>query len=448
MISLRDRLLLLNLFLLFLLNYGYMQLRIPLSQSGVPISEWLLLLTVLTVRHGAVLKFMRDPVFLIPYLTWIGFGMVNICLSYWEHGIRAVRDGLPVIEAVFIYAGFVMARNIAALDMLAKWFPRILVVCTVYITLYPFRVPLAEISPWVSGAQGQPVPVFFAFTTTSFSMTLVVATAYMLEKYNQTKAFRFAVTAAVASGLALVFVPSRTLLLMLIALVIYFVYSNGIRAVLGLVWAVTIAGAVTAAVLSIGIEGTRLGFSSITEYGNLFLEIFTEPDPEHGISSGNSTRWEWWFELMERVNQSWTTLLFGLGYGKPLIDFHMPTGVAVSEPHNAFMGALGRGGVIAATSFVWLHAVIVYRAIRVVRYFRQARLDSSVVVGLLFIIFCVLITGIGESPFVVPYLAVPYYFSAGILLGVENFLLRGKMSSSPGTKSATAVARNGMGRVV
>ena len=88
----RNTLLLINFFLLLLLNYGYIQLRIPQAQIGVPISEWLLLLTLLTVHHPRVLGRMRDGFLLLPYVLWLGYGAIIILLSYFEHGIRAVRD--------------------------------------------------------------------------------------------------------------------------------------------------------------------------------------------------------------------------------------------------------------------------------------------------------------------------------------------------------------------
>ena len=352
----RNTLLLINFFLLLLLNYGYMQLRIPQAQIGVPISEWLLLLTLLTVHHPRVLPRMRGLSLLLPYFLWLGYGTIIIVVSYFDHGIRAVRDGLPVIEALFLYAGFVFAGNKTSLATLAKWFPRILVVGVFYCTLYPFREALRAMSPVVSGMQGQPVPVFFTFVTSQ--MLLVVAAAFVLERYRQTNAWRYLFFAAVAVSLPLVLIPSRTLLLMILMLFTYFFFSGKLRLSVGMAWVVGIGMALFVALFSLGIENTRLGLTSLTDYKTLFFEIFPGTESTDPLTSGASSRLRWWSNIYQQLTASWEKLVFGLGYGIPLTDLGLRGGVVIYAPHNTLVSVVARGGLVAGFVFVWLQFTI------------------------------------------------------------------------------------------
>ena len=337
-----------------------------------------------------------------------------------------MRDGLPVIETLFLYAGFVFAGNKTSLATLAKWFPRILVVGVFYCTLYPFREALRAMSPVVSGMQGQPVPVFFTFVTSQ--MLLVVAAAFVLERYRQTNAWRYLFFAAVAVSLPLVLIPSRTLLLMILMLFTYFFFSGKLRLSVGMAWVVGIGMALFVALFSLGIENTRLGLTSLTDYKTLFFEIFPGTESTDPLTSGASSRLRWWSNIYQQLTASWEKLVFGLGYGIPLTDLGLRGGVVIYAPHNTLVSVVARGGLVAGFVFVWLQGIIVYRAWTTVRWLRDERKDSSLAVALLFVIFTVLIISIGEAPFVFPYNVVPYYFSAGVLL---RMYYKAKADESP-----------------
>ena len=244
----------------------------------------------------------------------------------------------------------------------------------------------------------------------------MVAAAFALERYRREAAWRYLIFAAGAISMALVFIPSRTLLLIIFVLLIYFLFSGNRRLSFGLAWMTGISIVFFLVLLSLGIEGTRLGITSLSDYKTLFLEIF--PGSESTLTSGSSDRLRWWSAIYERLTSSWKNLFFGLGYGIPLTDLRVGD-VIVYTPHNTIVSVIGRGGLVAGLIFIWLQSVIIYRAWEIVRYLRHKKQDSSQFVALLFILFAVLITSIGEGPFIYPCFAVPYYFSAGILLRIN-----------------------------
>lgn len=415
MISFRNRLLLANFFLLLLFNYGYMQLRVPQAQIGIPISEWLLLFTLVTVLPLRVLGRMRNLSILLPYFAWLIYGLAMIMLSYFDHGVRAIRDGLPVIESLFLYVGFVFAEDEASLQKLKKWFPRVFVIGVFYCALVPFTETLRTISPIVSGIQGQPIPILFNIYTTA--MLMVLAAAYALERYREVAAWRYLILASAAISMAVFFLSSRTLLLMIFVLFAYFLFSGTRRLSLALAGMIAVSLAFLLVLLSLGIENTRLGITNLTGYKTLFLEIF--PETERALTSGTSARLLWWVEIYDQLTSSWKNLFFGLGYGIPLTDLR-DGDVIVYSPHNLIVGVIGRGGLIAGFTFIWLQSVIIFRGWGVVRELRNEKKESAHFVALLFVIITVHIIGIGESPFAWPCYTVPYYFSAGILLRMHR----------------------------
>jgi len=356
MCKFRNNLLLMNFFLLLLLNVGYMHLRIPQVQIGIPISEWLLLLTLLTTANLRLLGRIRDPTLLFPYILWLSYGSILIIFGFFEHGIRAVRDGLPVIEALFLYAGFVFADDQRSVAALARWLPKVLAIGVVYCCLHAFKNVITDISPTVTGIQGQDVPLLIHFASTA--MLMVVAAAYALDRYRQRNTWSYLVFAATAIALPLIFLPSRTLFLTISVLVAYFLASSSKNHIPGIVSTIVIGTIIFLGLIALDFESTRLGLSNLTDYKALFIEIFPGMESAQSISSGTSTRLQWWSDIFEQLGSSWSHLVFGLGYGIPLTDLIVEQDVIVYTPHNTIVSVLGRGGLIAGLAFISLHLVI------------------------------------------------------------------------------------------
>ena len=157
------------------------------------------------------------------------------------------------------------------------------------------------------------------------------------------------------------------------------------------------------------------GFS-FSDYGNLFLEIFGKSDAENTFSSGIEQRFDWWSSVLTQWRQTWGTMLFGLGYGMPLIDFKNVLSSIVREPHNELISIFARGGIIAGVVFIWMQALILKRALAVYAYLKNNKQYGGLATALLFILIFTLIHAIGETPFAWAFYVIPYYFSAGVFI--------------------------------
>src|SRR5919197_6078709 len=122
LIGFRDNLLLLVIGLYLVLNYGFMQVRIPPgADSGLPLGELVLLFSMMTINYGILLPRLSATVFLIPFLIWWVLGFSLVYSAVHEYGFWALRDANHVIESLFLIVGFAFASRPQFLERFFRW---------------------------------------------------------------------------------------------------------------------------------------------------------------------------------------------------------------------------------------------------------------------------------------------------------------------------------------
>ena len=87
----------------------------------------------------------------------------------------------------------------------------------------------------------------------------------------------------------------------------------------------------------------------------------------------------------------------------------------IREPHNTAVGVLGRLGVPGLIVFITMMFQILRVSIWAARRTQHDQLLAPLVGALSILTLGTLVAGIGESPFVMPFYTVPFYFCAGVL---------------------------------
>lgn len=414
----RNTILLILIGLYFLLDNGFMQLRLPL---GIPFGELILLFSLLTINHRAVFPRFCKSRAAIPFLIWWMLGFFFSAVNIPKYGYWAVRDAGHIIESLYFYVGFAFAANAQALDSYAKWLPRILLACGIYSLTYPFRDFLISITPSVTGFYGQPIPLFFSYVSTTARM--VVLSAYLLNRYLYTKESKFLYGAIIVTAVNIVLFPARTLYLEIIALFLYFGSRIGLKQLKKIASAILLTILAVAGVVCSGIPiNGRFGEGlTLSNYIGIFLEMLPGNHVDVTYTSGTEQRLGWWAAILNAWIHSAKSIVFGMGYGFPLIDFQVGN-VVVREPHNDIISILVRGGVVSLSMFFWFQAVIMLQSWSIVKALRKNPRYRDLSVILFFIILCTLIYAVGEPPFVLSFFTIPYYFAAGVLLRL--YLLR------------------------
>ena len=137
-------------------------------------------------------------------------------------------------------------------------------------------------------------------------------------------------------------------------------------------------------------------------------------------------RFGWWENIHNTLRRDFFTWLFGLGYGDPLTSFHGPADDVVREPHNSFVSVYGRLGVFGVINFIVLQFAILATAVRLIALTK--RTGETEMHGLAITLLCFLsvhlIFSLGEGGFEMSFVAVTYYFLAGVVLAQYKKLAR------------------------
>jgi len=410
-----DRVTLWVIFGLLIFNYGFQMLRIPPSGIGLPLSEILLAAVLFKANISVLLKKLKTVFNIYIFILFVVYGLLRIIIGFFDHGIMAIRDGLPIVESMYVLVGFHLAGNVKTESKISKYFVFTSLFIGLYILIYPLSASLQELSPKLFSSQGEPIAIFFNYINTGL-VGLMVA-AWSMERHMATNESKFIVYALFLAISILVLFPSRTLFLMLIAFA-FLIYTRVKASSLVRLSPFLFGGMILFVVLinsGVNIQG-RFGDSlSLDSYGRLFVEILFESD-QGNISSGMGGRVIWWESIIDRVTESFVTILFGLGYGQTLIDFQGHGGVVVREPHNTLVSVFGRGGILGLGLFILFQFQILKVAYLSNKSLKKTKDNNYMILPIVMLLLGTLINTLGESPFIMPFYAVPYYFFAGCLM--------------------------------
>lgn len=417
--------------LYLLLNYGFMQLRLPPGVgSGVPIGEIVLVLSLLTINHFTVIYRLHTTAFIFPFLLWWGYGIGSALAAVPAYGFWALRDATHVIESLFLIVGFAFAARPEHLNRVFEWLPRLLLFVGIYALSYPIGETLQAFSPSIRTGAGHDTPLFFSYTSTS--LLLLLAAAYLMLFKERTK--WTLVLEGFLIGYAAFLFQARTIYIQIFVLLIFFLIFR--RQVLG-------KGAIgmTLMVLALliiplaGIEiqgrlGQKISFEFIV---NHVLAIGgVESEGVQGAARGVSLRFGWWEHLIGRWLSSFQNFVLGLGFGIPLTDFTSASGAIVREPHNSYLSVIGRTGITGAIAFVWMHFLLLriwWRTYRTCQRNRWREGENRLLILMVFFVL-IWVSAMGEDTFEKPYFAIPYYFFWGLVLKMSWFLRTARKAKS------------------
>lgn len=416
----RNTLLLLFLFSLLLFSYGFMQLRV----FGLPVSELVLILALVTMNHQKAFQAFIKTNMALPMMFWWLVGLASIIVYSFTYGFWAFRDGGHVIESLFFYVGFSLARNKGFLDSLSRMLPGFFILVLAYAMTYPFRDVLIPLSPQVAGTH-YAVPLLFTYPNTS--MLLITGSAYFLSSYLQNRYRAHLFLSASMIAVALLLFPSRTLILELVVFVTFFLYRCKGKNLARFLKTVGITALMLFIVSLSGISiNSRYGRDfSVSQYSNVIMEILPNQRSEKSLTSGTEQRIEWWGDIFSRLGQKPENVLGGLGYGMPLLEHKLGGGNAIREPHNDFVSILARGGLLMLIPFLLFQGIAIYYLRKLVKCLSPDSKYYPSVIGLLFVIFLIWASMLGEPPFIMSFYAVPFYLFLGILLRLYMFLKKG-----------------------
>jgi O-antigen ligase len=429
--TLRNTTVLITVWLYLLLNWGFMQLRIPpVAGGGLPVGEIVLFLSLITINYTGVLGRLSRTVSLAPLVIWWVFGVGRAMFGFVEYGAWALRDAAHVLESLFLLIGFVFAGDPRSLDRFFDWLPKLLAITVLYGLLYPFQEEIWNLSPSIMSGAGYEAPILGSMATTAYLM--IMAAVYLILWHGERALANL--IAVLLIGYAIAVFQARTLYLILIAVFGFLVvYRRSSIGNLGIV--VYLSGLALALVALVGLQlqgrlGATFSFDFLVQH---FLAIFGVASQQYeGVASaaaGIDQRLEWWQHIYNQMVADPFSLLLGLGYGLPLTDFHGSTGAVVREPHNSYVTVFARTGIIGGICWFVIMANLIYRWHQTFMHCRQIgwRLGENRLMVLMVFFISMWVLAVGEDGFEKPYNIIPFYFFWGIVLRMSLLLQRAEI---------------------
>ena len=411
-----SKMVLFNVLALIIFGYGFQLIRIPPSGVGLPLAELLLFFSMFLFNPLIVSARLNKVLPIWVCYGWIVYGLVHMFFALEQYGFRAIRQSSPIYEVLFLYIGYAFSMDkgfILKYDRLLRYAIPVLIF---YALTFPFKDIVVGLSPSIPSSQGISSPIIGNYSSTPIFM--VVMASISLREYLLNDGKKNLVYAALLLGLAIVFFPSRTLILEIFAVLILSTILFGRLSKRRIIF---FYSSLFLGLLVVSFSGflfsSRLGSNfQLSDYWILAKEIIGVGDQVKQLSSGNEQRYFYWANIISRWSDSIDTIIFGMGYGVPLIEFFDKTGALVTEPHNSFVSVLGRGGIIGITLFLLFKGFIFRILYTAVRSYKTDPEYANLYTFVLFLFICMIINALGEAPYVSPYLAVPYYFSVGVAL--------------------------------
>jgi O-Antigen ligase len=424
-LSMRNGLILLVIGAYLIFNQGFSLVRIPpVVGGGVPVGEILLVFSLcLWYRDLPHLSLFTHSIIFIPFLIWWTFGIGKMVWALPEYGMWAMRDASHVIESLFLWVGFVFAATPGAIDRLFVWLRVILAIGCLYAFSYPWREPLSIFSPTITAAAGYSTGLFFVNYLTSGVLLLWEAVRRLIRRAGGS-----ILVPGLLMAYAVGIFQARTLYLQLTAILLMILWYQG-KAFKKMSLALVVGVLVFVLLAEFGVEiKGRIGETVSLEFiGRHFESISgTESAGVEFAAAGVGLRLGWWANLFERLTDSTENLLFGLGYGPPLIDFQGRHGQISRELHNSYVSTLGRMGLLGFFLFAWGHVCLVRIWFRAYNLCRQAgyRLGQDRLFLLMVYFVLVWVFSLGEDALEKPFITIPYYFFWGVVLHYQLHLKR------------------------
>lgn len=405
------------------LTYGFMQLRIPPGGIGIPLGELVLLIYLMTINWPRTLHDMGRTTYLPVFVLWWAYGTLMVVIGFIQYGPWALRDGTAMIESLYVIVGFAVASNPRQLDRFFRWLGIAAVLYVAMLWGYFDAANMRELSPTLTGGQGQEVSLLFYYPFAS-NFVLWAAMGLLLFFARHPRWGKLALAGAgLLIAFALVVVQARLTylqILALFALLLLLRRSTLSRATLLVPMMFIGLGAFIMAGVQVG--GRISDEVDFDFFINHILSIVGMGEGSEAIEQANSgvpLRLQWWESIWGQLTDSIDNMLFGLGYGIPLVDFGVgEEGVKVREPHNSYLSLLARLGVTGVILWLAVHLALVAAWWRAWSFARRQGWQewNDRLMWLMSFFILLWVAAAPEDGFEKPFFAIPYYVMWGVVL--------------------------------
>ncbi len=327
---------------LLVLGYGFANVGINLGNLPIPAAE----VALLSLSALVVFRTQQMPSsVLVPLILFGGFVGVRLIADYPRWGTLAVRDATLAFDAVAVVIGFGLVR-LGRSDQLIRNLKAVFILTLVYGTFYPWREQLASLGPNVGLRQNVPLLGSMSGIGVGIAASFLY---FAIFSRGLERVFLMAWSLALVAVL-----QERGLYLALPVSILVMRVSGGSGGRKILRRSVVAALICLATLFSLGpldLQG-RLGSVAPAFYISHLATLLGQSGPSAGSLTHRLALTQ---GALNEFTQTPVTLIVGAGLGPDLASGFMAGGTdLVRKPHNDFLEALVRLGILGAAFFFWL----------------------------------------------------------------------------------------------
>lgn len=403
------------------LNYGFTNLAFRFGNIPMPIIVgyflgFTALALALLSSQSYIRNLLREPV-----VRWLGVLLIlsffHLVVDVPRYGLYALRDSTLIIEGLFLLLGLLWARDQRRTESFIKFLAILLVINLIYTFSYPWSEWIRNWSP--KSGIFLTVPVFGSYAQSYLYLAAGALFFIFVAKYWMSWPHWVLVLLGVFQLLGIAVLQARSMYIGLLLCFLMLIMLGEGRKV------IKTTAVVVLSIVVLGLFTSLVSFELQGRIGPVRLDFLWEHFRSLLLKRGAPAigtiyhRFEWYSNVLRRVQRSTLNFLVGEGFGQPLIDFTIRGGIQVRQPHNTHLSVLARLGLVGLAFWAMFHFSIVFRFIRTLhkRHILSPR-TSNLVLWLFLYYILVLVTTTVQPLLEFSYGAIPFYFMMGLALGI------------------------------
>jgi len=398
-----------------ILNYGFDNLAVHVGSFPFVVSyalRYTCLALALYMNRNLLASALKEPV-MVCILILVFLSFLHFIVDVPTFGVWAIRDATLFLDGVFFLLGFFWAAADTNLRVWLRWMIAVFVINLLYAYTFPWSEKVLNASP-TSGVFME-VPIFGHYHSTPMVLVMGAVFCMGLAQFL-IKKYRWILQGLVAlQVLGLAIVQSRATYIALAACLVVFVLLREGRKALTLL---TLASLAVVGIFVLGAFGIELS-GRVGPVNVAFLEDHLRSIV--GVKVTNASTVESRVDLVNDVMKHIRAHpIVGEGFGQPLVDYvDDETGAAVRVPHNSSLTIMARLGSVGFMVWLAFNGCLMARFIYAYRHWRSwdALFREFALWSFLYYLTFIIVSLV-EGPLEQPAIAVPFYFSVGLTVGV------------------------------
>jgi len=383
----------------------------------VPLNHIILLIFLFfVIRFNKIYPYLKIYLPLKIYFFFLFFGLIQIFYFFFKNGIWAFRDGIYIIDSLYILVGFYYGLIYFNIKYFKKILKIIILLATIYLFLALLNIDLTYI--YITSPSGQ---IYYLLNFVNLNLVWVWSGLIALF-ITKNKNFLFSMLFLALIFFSIIYYQARTTYIAILIIVFFLFIIKEIK-IKSIIFKSTLSLFIFILMFDffdIEMKGRIENFSLsffIDHFKTLF--IFSQDNTAHETLYTSLWRYYWWKVVLFETASEIKTLFFGQGFGIPLIDHLNLQNNPAREPHNMFITVFGRQGLIGLFIFCSLIFSILIRSFKIVLILKKNNnLDFFYIYLILYLyVIQIVINFIGDSILNFSSFGIPFYLFLGIIFG-------------------------------